>query len=198
MCPGMLGAHPKGIRRKFRARRPAQGPFENPSGIVVRRRKRARPSASADAQTILDIADSAVAITTACSAAIAGFEVCARRSRDARTAVAARNASEALRVLFAAAIVAAEDLGIDAHPRKRTCDRLRWEWLASTATVVDGNPDGRLLSECARVLSELVATDSNGLGDEIAARIRIASAEAHSLALAVEYERRRELAFALV
>lgn len=145
-----------------------------------------------------ELAERAIAITTACNAAIAGFEVCARRSRDARTAVAACNASEALRALYASAIVAAADRGIDAHPRKRTCDRLRWEWLASTAMVVDGSSDMRLLSECARILSDLVATDPNGLGDEISARIRIASAEAYSLALALEYERRRELAFVSV
>lgn len=140
-------------------------------------------------------AEGPVLVATALSAAIAGFEVCARRSRDPRIVVAARSAAECLQLLFAATLVAAADVGVDAHPRRRTCDRLRWEWLASTATVVDGRPDRRVLSECARILEELVVTDAvHSLGDEIAARLRIASAEANSLGLAVDYELRRELA----
>ncbi len=192
----MLGAHPKGIRRKFRAGRLAERSHDAP-GLARRRERSTQAPVSVRNVPNEAIAEGAVAITAACSAAIAGFELCASRGRDSRIAVAAKNASEALRVLFASVITAADDLGIDAHPRRRTCDRLRWEWLASTATVIDGHPEGRLLSECARVLSAVVATHPDILGDEIAGRIRAASAEAHSLAMAVEYERRRELAFAL-
>ncbi len=203
MRAGMVGADNKGIGRKLRARR-----SRVPCEVTVAGRRGRRVTARSHgggpgiahpgAPPSPGNADGAVAITTALTAAIAGFEVCARRSRDERTAVAARNAAEFLRVLFASAIALAEDLGIDAHPRKRTCDRLRWEWLASTATVVDGHADGRLLAECSRILTEIVASGAaSALGEEIALRLRMASAEAYSLGLAAEYERRRELAFAL-
>ena len=95
-----------------------------------------------------------------------------------------------------ATIAAAAAVGIDARPRARTCDRLRWEWLASTATVVDGSPDGRLLSECARILAGVDTKGATELGDGIAARFQIASAEAYSLASAVVPLRQSTLALA--
>lgn len=36
-----------------------------------------------------------------------------------------------------------------------TCgERLRWEWLASSARLIDGASESRLLAECARIRSE--------------------------------------------
>jgi hypothetical protein len=36
-----------------------------------------------------------------------------------------------------------------------TCgERLRWEWLASSARLIDGTAEGRLLAECARIQRE--------------------------------------------
>jgi hypothetical protein len=68
--------------------------------------------------------------------------------------------------------------------------------------VVDGRSDRRLLAECATVLSEaVVATRGSALGEEISARLRLASAEAFSLSCAareeVKGETMGELALAL-
>jgi hypothetical protein len=153
------------------------------------------------ASTLGKTADAALTMTSACSAAAVGFELCALRTRDETISVAAKNAAAFLRSLGGATENAARAKGIDARPRSRTCDRLRWEWLASTATVLDGSPDGRLASECARLLSEVDADSVANLGDEIAARFRVATAEAHSLASAIEQIRKGhvagKLAFAL-
>ncbi len=145
------------------------------------------------------VAEVALAIASACAACVAGLELCARRTRDEKIAVAARDAAGSLRSLQEATIAAAAARGVDARPRARTCDRLRWEWLASTATVVDGSADARLLSECARILADVVASTrgTNALGPVIPARLRLASAEAYSLSLALRHEQRRELALAL-
>lgn len=140
--------------------------------------------------------DAARAMVSACDAAAAGFDLCARRTDDETIAVAARSAAGCVRALSDATVSAARALGIDARPRARTGDRLRWEWLASTATVVDGSADGRLLAECARILAEVDASAAAGLGEEIGARLRLASAEAYSLAAAVAQRRRLTLAFA--
>ena len=140
--------------------------------------------------------EAALSIATACNAAAGGFDLCARRTQDETIAVATRNAAGFLRSLSEATIAAAAARGIDARPRARTCDRLRWEWLASTATVVDGTPDGRLLSECARILADVDTTGAVELGDGIAARFQIASAEAYSLASAVVHLRQSTLALA--
>ncbi|MBX3205034.1 MAG: hypothetical protein KF764_08185 [Labilithrix sp.] len=141
--------------------------------------------------------DVAFAIVSACSAAAAGFDLCARRADDETIAVAARSAASFLRALLDATVAVARGHGVEVRPRARTCERLRWEWLASTATVLDGSPSGRLLSECARILSEVHPSDGRGLGDEITARLRVASAEAYSLAAAVGQLRQGRLALAL-
>lgn len=187
----MLGPETRQARPKLLARRRAgwtpAAPKQTP-----RRGGRARPPRA--------LVETALAITSSCDAAIAGLELCAHRTRDHTIAVAASSAADFLRALVDATISAAEERGIDARVRARTCDRLRWEWLASTATVVDGTPDGRLLTECARVLSDALtaANRVEDLGDGIAARLRVASAEAYSLASALRYRRRGELALALV
>ncbi len=134
-----------------------------------------------------ELAETAIAITSTCNAAIAGFELCARRTHDVTIAVAATSAADFLRVLVEATIAAAAERGIDAVARARTGDRLRWEWLASTATVVDGTSDARLLGEGARLVPETVtaAVNVGELGESIGARLRVASAEAYSLASAL-------------
>jgi hypothetical protein len=138
------------------------------------------------------------AVTSACAAAATGFELCARRTGDEMIGVAARSAASHLRALVEGAVLAAAACGIDATPRSRTCERLRWEWLASTAMVVDGDADYRLFSECARILTEVLDVGRLSAIDEaIGARLRVASAEAYSLARALEHDRRRgELALA--
>ncbi len=131
-------------------------------------------------------AEIALSIATACNAAAGGFDLCARRTQDETIAVAAENAATFLRSLSEATVAAAAAWGVDARPRARTCDRLRWEWLASTGAVVDGSPDARLLSECTRILASVDATAASELGAAIAARFRFASAEAYSLATAAQ------------
>ena len=187
----MVEPHTRLVRRRPPARRRA-GWARAASKQPLRRGGRGRPSAA--------LIETARAITASCSAAIAGFELCVHRTGDATLAVAAGSAAAFLRVLREATIAAAETHGIDAEARSRTCERLRWEWLASTATVVDGVPDGRLLSECARILANALesATRVDDLGDGIAARLLVASAEAYSLASALRHRRRGELVSALV
>lgn len=144
-------------------------------------------------RTFGDLESVAVAITTACDAAAVGLDVCARRTSDELTFVAAKSAAAFLRELSAATVEAAEARGVSVRPRSRTCDRLRWEWLASTATIVDGSPDARLLAECVRLLSEVDADIARELGGEIEARFHVASAEAYSLASAIGYANRQEI-----
>jgi hypothetical protein len=115
-------------------------------------------------------------MASACKAAIVGYELCADRSNVATIAVAARNAATNLRTLL--------DL-LPADSRARTGDRLRWEWLASTATVLDGAADARLLAECARILSRARPTEAEVDDPELVGRFLVASAEAYSLASAV-------------
>lgn len=137
-------------------------------------------------------AGAALAITSACTAAAVGFDLCAARTHDETIAVAAKNAAAFLRSLGQATEAAARAKGIEARPRERTCDRLRWEWLASTATVLDGSSDARLAGECARLLSEVDVASGRNLGDGIAARFRVAVAEARSLASAIEQMERAQ------
>jgi len=129
--------------------------------------------------------DAALSIATACDSAAGGFDLCAQRTQEETIAVAARNAAAFLRSLSEATIATAAALGVHARPRARTGDRLRWEWLASTGAIVDGAPDRRLLSECARILAGVDVTGANELGSDVAARFQIAAAEAYSLAAAV-------------
>ncbi|HVH45686.1 MAG TPA: hypothetical protein VM925_25200 [Labilithrix sp.] len=131
------------------------------------------------------------AMMSACGAAAVGFELCARRTQDHTIAVAARSAAAFLRQLCSAVLVASADRGISARSRGRTGDRLRWEWLASTATILDGKPDHRLLSECARILGGVDVESAKALGDGVIGRYRLALAEARSLASASEHMRCR-------
>ena len=136
-----------------------------------------------------------LAIVSACNAAAVGFALCAARTRDETIAVAAKSAAAFLCTLRDGAIDAASAAGVDARPRARTTDHLRWEWLASTATVLDGSPDGRLANECARILSEIDVTSVLGaLGDRVVARFRAAVAEACSLAWAIGRRQKRQFA----
>src|SRR5258708_6889812 len=109
--------------------------------------------------------DHLTTVSSACLEAAAGFHVCARRTHDESVAVAARRESESLQLATEMIAQRAESRGRRApranraksprSSRKRTCN-LRWEWLASTAMVVDGRSDVRLLIEIARVLEQLL------------------------------------------
>ena len=181
----------RGIRRKLRVARGRWGGTKGP-----RNTRSAAPAEMTTSGALGKTREAALSIATACNAAVGGFDLCARRTQDETIAVAAQNAAAHLRSLFHATIEAAAAKGIDARPRARTCDRLRWEWLASTATVLDGAPDRRLLSECARLLAAVDPAGAVELGEGIAARFLIASAEAYSLATATLHRRDRALALA--
>jgi hypothetical protein len=139
-----------------------------------------------------------VTMAAACSSAATGFELLVRRTRERSIAAAAKGAAAHLRSVAEAAVAEAAARGLDARLRARTGDRLRWEWLASTASVVDGSPDERVLEECARVLGDALPTvtralaprGKDGRADHLCDRLRLASAEAYSLAHAAAFERR--------
>ncbi len=183
----------RGIRRKLRV---ARGRWGSAKANGRRSTRTAAPAEMTTSGALGKTREAALSIAAACIAASGGFDLCARRTQDETIAVAAASAAAHLRVLFDATVAAAAATGIDARPRARTCDRLRWEWLASTATVLDGAPDARLLAECARILDAVDAGGAVVLGEGIAARFQIATAEAHSLAAAAAHRRDRALALA--
>lgn len=104
------------------------------------------------------------ALASAIAVARAAYQLCARTTRDPNVAVAVTSAAASL----------ASSFGVTATPRLG--DRLRLEWLAAM-----GDADARLLAECARVLGDAIAHHDSD-------RLRLASAEAHSLARAVASE----------
>jgi hypothetical protein len=141
-------------------------------------------------------------LASACTSAATGFELLVRRTREPSIAAAATGAAAHLRSVAAAAVADAASRGLDARPRARTGDRLRWEWLASTASVLDGTADQRILEECARVLGDALPTVTRALAprgraqetrdtgaNQLCDRLRLASAEAYSLAHAAEFDR---------
>jgi hypothetical protein len=104
------------------------------------------------------------ALTNAVATAYAAYQLCAKKTHDSNVAVAATNAATSLANGFELAPL-------------RLGDRLRLEWLAAM-----GDADARLLGECARVLGDAIASETDArTGD----RIRLASAEAYSLLQAV-------------
>lgn len=106
-------------------------------------------------------------IASAAQAASIGFDVCARRARTKE--VAKRMASLAEEARAIAEAVAADVPG--GLRRPTTSERMRWEWLASTAALIDGGPEGRLAEEAGRHLaiavSSAVRVDDRELRDRI-------------------------------
>lgn len=107
-------------------------------------------------------------LANAIATARAAYALCARKTEDPNVAVAAENAAASLASSFAGHLAA-----------PRLGDRLRLEWVAAMP-----NPEAGLLGECARVLGDAIALSDANLAD----RIRLASAEAYSLARAVSPE----------
>lgn len=165
------------VRRKLRALRASRG--GNP--FVTKAAKRRAQSV----EQVSAVAPALGHITNALAAAIAGYELCARRTHDANVAVAVNSAASSLKALLEAMVGEAATYNVDAKPRTRIGDRMHWEWLASTGVVMDGAVDSRLLDECARILGDVIGLDVSPLGDAYATKVRLASAEAWSLASAV-------------
>jgi hypothetical protein len=129
--------------------------------------------------------DAAERIASACHAAAFGYVLAERRAHDVNVALAARQAGA-----FATSIAESIARSHRIRLRIRTGDRLRWEWLASSAAMLDGKPTFRLLRECARLLGDALAdaADAPPSARPYVQKLRMASAEAASLALAAPHE----------
>lgn len=107
------------------------------------------------------------AIASALMTAAAGFDVCARRARtnDVATRMAALAAQTKRTADDASALVPG---GVR---RLSTSERLRWEWLASTAALLDGGAESRLCDEANRHVAAAVVAASrvedDSLGDVV-------------------------------
>lgn len=93
-------------------------------------------------------------MASACHSVTAGFHVCAKYTKNPVLAEMARSMAFEQGVLADEVARLAATLGAQSIPKGHTSDRLRWEWLASTATVLDGTSDVRLLAECVRMMRE--------------------------------------------
>lgn len=90
-------------------------------------------------------------LAVACANLALGYSVTAKHARDVYVADHATMLADAYRSLAAHVVGLALSLGHTPPRTKSTCgERLRWEWLASSARLLDGAPEERLLAECAR------------------------------------------------
>lgn len=125
-------------------------------------------------------------LASTCRAAETILGLAAERARDASVAVAARSA---------AAFVARIRVDAGGRPQLALHDRLRIEWLASS--FLPGRADARLLDEAARLLHETVSTlPASEVFGAAVDRLRLASAEAWSLAHALTPAAEPDLLFA--
>jgi hypothetical protein len=151
------GAHGRRILRcAARRASPALATARRRSGRATARARatdgsHASASREAEART-----DAARKVAQACAALAAGLDVWAKHLDDAAARAAARDLALEHRALVP---LLASETGAFAGAAAaafvpRTCDRLRWEWLASTSALLDGAPDARLLAECARLVDD--------------------------------------------
>ena len=112
------------MRRRMRARLRALRQVR-----LRRARKQQQPTPSRE--SVLS------AISAACLDASLGLDLCAKRWNPSAAALALR-----CRMLAAQ---------MRTPPRARMADRMRWEWLASTASLLEPTPERRLIAECLRV-----------------------------------------------
>jgi hypothetical protein len=121
-------------------RKPAKRsiPRERVSGVRLR-------EAPSDA-SVPSSADVARVIARACHAAASGLDVTARRGGDAGVSAQLVRAAQRTRTAAEAAAALVPE-GVRAPSMS---ERLRWEWLASTAALVDGAPERRLVEEAYR------------------------------------------------
>lgn len=109
-----------------------------------------RPSAPvAAARSAPEMVDALRRVAEACAAAAVGLDACAKHAHDRALAGESSELAREHRALADELAGVAASLGAGAR-RSSTCERLRWEWLASTAGVLDGAPDTRLFTECLR------------------------------------------------
>ncbi len=174
------------------AHRTSRSPRRRTSMIVPRERESGvRLRSDAPAASPEDLR----AFAAAAEAAALGLSVCARRAR-ARD-VAEEAASLAATTLADAARV--KDLVPGGMRRPSTSERLRWEWLASTASLLDGGAERRLAEEIGRHLA--IAADVAARLDgeqpavaDAAERLRSAASFCRSLAQGADPLRARPAA----
>lgn len=88
----------------------------------------------------------------ACGALGVGFAALVRHVRTDASMAVARDFEHAQRGSLAD-LQTLLGSGGPAPRRAGMGERLRWEWLASTGALLDGNPERRLLAECHRLAS---------------------------------------------
>jgi hypothetical protein len=109
------------------------------------------------------------AFIRATQAAAVGLEIGGRRAQT-------RDMSERMTRLACDIRALAEGLGTSVR-RPSTSERLRWEWLASTSTVLDGGPERRIADEAVRTL-EAALEDAD---EDLAPKLRRAVAQCRAL-----------------
>lgn len=112
-----------------------------------------------------DSTDDVRSVASAAQAAAVGFHVCARRARTKAVMQRMTKLADEARAL-------AEDAGarVPGGVRKpTTSERMRWEWLASTAALLDGGAEGRLAEEAIRLL-EIAAAAAERIDDDALVR----------------------------
>jgi hypothetical protein len=116
-----------------------------------------RLSSSASADDVDDLRAVAIALM----AAATGFDVCTRRAQNPDDARRMATLAEGAKRI--ADDVSAQVPGGVRRPT--TSERLRWEWLASTAALLDGGAEGRVAEEAQRHIA-LAVTAAARLSDE--------------------------------
>jgi hypothetical protein len=128
---------------------------------AVAARGRSGPSAAA-AAVAAAIGDALGRLAAVSSNLAVGFGVIAKTTRDAHLARECASLAAAHRAIAEEVAAVAATLGISVPSVRSTCgERLRWEWLASSARLLDGTAELRLVGECARLqreASELAAS----------------------------------------
>jgi hypothetical protein len=123
-------------------------------------------------------------IATDVVALAAGFDVWSRHVTDEATSGAARSVAQAYGAI-------ARSL---AGGATRTGDRLRWEWLASTAALLDGAPHARIGAEVDRFADELERAlrvlDRDAASNALAMRVRGALSAARVVSAALVPQKR--------
>lgn len=93
-------------------------------------------------------------VAQAADATIAGLSVLARHAASGPLGALAGDVTEEMRGVVSTVRFVEGALGGEPQATRRsTCQRLRWEWLASTGALLDGSPVPRLRSECLATLA---------------------------------------------
>lgn len=141
-------------------------PKERESGVRLREDRRERSL------------DDLRKVAEAMQSASLGFDICARRANEKKIAERMGWLADEARAIADAAAAK-----VDGGVRKpSTSERMRWEWLASTAALLDGGAGGRIADEANRHVT--IAEESAGRIDEDEILERIARLAASSRAAA--------------